>query len=67
MLVIGSLALKIRGLSDREPNDLDFVATYEDSLEIRESVLPTSFYPINGGDSMCMRLRDGRMCEVELA
>lgn len=52
---------------DREINDTDLVATYEDAVKIRQSMKGVkAHYPINGGDSVFIRT-DAGIVEIEIA
>lgn len=68
MILIGSQAIKLHVPNWREPQDLDFVGTYEEIEERRKNTENVkAFYPINSGKSFFMQTKDGQITEMEVA
>jgi hypothetical protein len=68
MILIGSRALAYYAdLKGRKINDVDYVGTYQDAMELREQIGAKVCFPINSGKSIFMQTGDKTIYEVEVA
>lgn len=69
LLLIGSKAIKHHIPSWREPQDTDYVGTYENLEELLKQHKGNiaAAYPINSGSSYYIKLKSGSIIEMEIA
>jgi len=70
MILIGSNALDLMGYpSNRQTNDTDYVATYEEVMSFIKKHMESikAYYPINSGRSYFVKANSGHIYEFEIA
>lgn len=67
MILIGSSALLFHTKLERKVGDIDYVATYDEAMQLRKDIGAKVCYPINQGRSIFMKHEDNIIVEVEIA